>query len=511
MAESQLILTNNSNYLINSDNDRTYYEDASQTQDDDPYVYSDDSASLSDTYFRPSDSPSPSSHFPLAQIQAPAFTPYHHTSNYHFFEKPPQLTFGTSNRSCFWSTGSPILYPILSSENDPLIGNGEGTITTSYGSDRSVASSATTESSLAYGLPGFRKHEIFGSILEDVPEIIEEKEDLSGLYRHHHQHQHQQPPRPHSRSPSPTLLMAASGFRKYQASDRQQQLPPRPQSRRFQILELKQREQLARELAVSKIRGQLQETTTTTFASFRDVWCAILFLSQLAIVFYYAFYFGSGNTSVFSIKSPFSPPNDDRFLATSQNGPQNNILNLVTMTGCFAGILSYLSFGFMLIVARAVIQIILFVSIILALVWSVLGWTVQQHQESTDLISFLIPMLGCCALALAVGYTLMVWNRIDLAATNLYTALCAMRCTADIALMGLVAVLVSFGWCIIWTMAVLGINQASANCNEGENCGFPLNERYLIPLNLCLAFSFYWTIMVIKVRDEQPSTILKMF
>lgn len=510
MGEPQLIFVNHhSDSDWNFQQHNYYYEDASQTQDDDPYVYSDDSASLSDAYFRQTDSPSPSPHFPLAQIQAPAFTPYN--NNYSFFDKTTQQQqfslFGTTNRSCFWRTGSP---NPLSTENDPLVGTGELTVATSYGSDRSVASSATTESSLAHGLPGFRKHEIYGSILEDVPEIIEEKEDLTSLYQHHHDHHYSAsspshpPPRP--RSPSPTLLVAASGFRKYPSSDRQ--VPPRltlSQQRRLQMLEVKQREQLARELAVSKIRGQSQESSSPTcsISSFHDVWCAALFLFHLAIIVGCAIYYGSSQMpkqNTISTQSPLSPVGDDRFLAAYQTMTANSFLSLVTVTGCFAGILSYLSFGFMLIVARAVIQIILFVSIALALVWSVLGWTVQQQQQgNTDTISFLILLPGGLALALSLGYTLMVWNRIDLAATNLYTALCAMRCTADIALLGLVSLFVSLGWCIIWSMAALGVHQAFAQCNERADCGIPWNRRYLIFLNFCLAFSFYWTVLVIKV------------
>ena len=53
-----------------------------------------------------------------------------------------------------------------------------------------------------------------------------------------------------------------------------------------------------------------------------------------------------------------------------------------------------------------------------------------------------ISIEGFTALLMTLGYAM---NRISFAATNLYMALCAMQCTADITILGLASLIVAFG------------------------------------------------------------------
>jgi hypothetical protein len=118
--------------------------------------------------------------------------------------------------------------------------------------------------------------------------------------------------------------------------------------------------------------------------------------------------------------------------------------------------------------------------------------------------------MGFSAFFLALGYTVYNWNSIPFAATNLNTALCAMRCTADIILLGMGTLVVAFLWCFIWTVALIGLVNSgnSKECFNDDQCEPHMVYRD-IPYYILLLISFYWTNMVIKniVRVTVASAI----
>jgi hypothetical protein len=168
-----------------------------------------------------------------------------------------------------------------------------------------------------------------------------------------------------------------------------------------------------------------------------------------------------------------------------------NVIDLLLIAGFYACVLSYLSFGFMLILARALIQIMLVFSVLLATAWGIIGLTLDPYGA--------ISVMGFTALLLTLGYTMYSWNRIPIAGTNLYTAFSALRCTADITIIGLGCLVVTFVWWIIWGMAFIGIVNSFnyAECDQKDNCEPHVTNRH-IPLILLLLFSFHWTNTVIK-------------
>jgi len=178
-----------------------------------------------------------------------------------------------------------------------------------------------------------------------------------------------------------------------------------------------------------------------------------------------------------------------------------NTIGLIGISGFYACILSYLSFGFMLIMSRALIQVTLVFSILLAVAWGILGLTINPYG--------LISIMGFGALLLTLSYTVFNWQRVPFASTNLHTALCAMRCTSDITILGMAAIMVSFAWCFLWSMAFIGIVDIydPAKCSNGT-CLF---EVPLVQIGLYGFFliSFYWTNSVIKnvLRVTVASTI----
>jgi len=168
-----------------------------------------------------------------------------------------------------------------------------------------------------------------------------------------------------------------------------------------------------------------------------------------------------------------------------------NVVALLSVTGFYSCILTYLSFGFMLVLARSLIQIMLVFSVVLALAWGMIGLTLDPYG--------IISIMGFTALLLTLGYSLYNWGHIPFAAQNLYTAMCALRCTADITILGLGCLLVAFAWCIVWGMAFIGIVNSLNNveCERKDACGPHVENRH-IPLYAFLLFSFLWTNSVIK-------------
>jgi hypothetical protein len=302
----------------------------------------------------------------------------------------------------------------------------------------------------------------------------------------------------------------------------------------------------ARERAVAQVRGKPQEVT-----SWQDFVFAVLFVIQFVIVVLCAFRFGFGvisfkdeniswSHSIRESKDRFhwqtrsvahlaqnASINDleysddstmhttthtsslhQMFLASNVTSGDSftidyqNVIALVGISGFYACILAYITFGFMLILARSLIQITLIFSIVLALAWGLVGLVLDPYG--------MISVVAFAALLLTLGYTMFNWNRIPFAATNLYTALCAMRCTADITILGLVSLITAFGWCIIWSMAFTGVVNSFNNvdCDTQDKCQPHVKSSH-IPLYLLFLFSFHWTNGVIKnvVRVTVASAI----
>ena len=297
----------------------------------------------------------------------------------------------------------------------------------------------------------------------------------------------------------------------------------------IQQLQQAARSSSSRERAVSAIRGRPQNPPHA-----QDVLWAVLFLVQLGVVILCSIRFGymlwfaklprhfwqmmpwafeqpeEGGTIQYNVSTNELQYNDDDLdssylsdtavaVAAAAAAPTHfkftidyqNVIALVSITGFYSCILTYLSFGFMLVLARALIQTILIFSVILALAWGVIGLTLDPYG--------VISIMGFMALLLTLGYTMYNWSHVPFAAQNLYTAMCALRCSADVTILGLGCLVVAFAWCVIWGMAFVGIVNSLNNdeCERKDVCGPHVENRH-IPVYLLLLFSFHWTNSVIK-------------
>lgn len=561
--------------------------ESTYTSDSDPYIYSDDSESLSDAYFRPSFNDYPAVLYPRSNSHGSfaSFKDEHMGGRAHALETdslsslPPHPHSTTPHHH--YSTA-------------PL----------GYGSVPSMPERAPSP---------FTKSTSIASILEDSPVDEEQPYNMNGDTSQLHQQYYSYP------SPAAAADMDAEYLKQNKKERRRnrKQQKAAARHRQMQIIQnqQKQREQAVRERTVAEVKGRPQDET-----QYRDSIFAYIFIVQLLLVLALATssastvmfakeapawgtlthtaidgksssstktttntatstklmtttnkgtrrlldrIFGegdvhhlhlkrrlhSGSPVLFDTGSSTSSTNstdDADGLATddtiyndgdneqtstsrSKSHPEmqpmistktasassatsgepasftidyRNAIALIGASGIYACVLSYLSFGFMLIMSRALIHVTLVFSILLSVAWGMLGLTIDPYG--------MISIMGFGALLLTLAYTIYNWQRVPFASTNLHTALCAMRCTSDITILGMAAIMVSFAWCILWSMAFIGSVDMydPGKCTNQRLCLFEV-PMLRIGLYGFFIISFYWTNTVIKniLRVTVASTI----
>mmetsp|Transcript_6360 Transcript_6360/g.9241 ORF Transcript_6360/g.9241 Transcript_6360/m.9241 type:complete len:1092 (+) Transcript_6360:98-3373(+) len=253
----------------------------------------------------------------------------------------------------------------------------------------------------------------------------------------------------------------------------------------------------------------------------RDLPFTVLFLLQLVMVVYIAVTYGglsiliasSSSVSSEEIKDNSNPVYPDPFSTNPISASAShsvwqedihvdyrNAIYLSCIAGLYATSLSALVIGMMMILSKSLIQSALCFTVLLCFAWGTIGIALSPYN--------FIPVLGIIALALSGGYTVVVWDRIPFAETNLSTALCAMRCTADIILIAFGMMMVAFIWTIGWTFALLGVYDDSFVENDGHfkgvlaffdsflgmNCSSYYKNLLVV---LPLVISYLWTLNVI--------------
>jgi hypothetical protein len=171
-----------------------------------------------------------------------------------------------------------------------------------------------------------------------------------------------------------------------------------------------------------------------------------------------------------------------------------NVLSLLLISGTYACVTSYLSFVFMLILGRSIIPIMLVFTILLLLCWGVLGLTIGTYAGS------IISLIGFALFGLSFVYTVANWNHIPFCSTNFYTAICAIRSSTGILLVGVASLFVALFWLLLWTVALMGIlnRKNLIDCILWDECETHvfIKRGELILLGVLLV-SLYWTTMVI--------------
>lgn len=272
----------------------------------------------------------------------------------------------------------------------------------------------------------------------------------------------------------------------------------------------------AREAAVQKVRGTEQTT------SCNDAIFAFVFMCHLMLVCVSAVVFGPGNLRdkiygslemqggryhededynpfaglqsddvIIMYKPTNTADSSEEMTSVEENSPSIshidyvNVIQLVCITSGYASLCSLLALGFMMMLSKSLLHVTLIFTIVVSTAWALLGWAFSSYR--------FIPTIGILALTLSFVYTIVVWDRIPFAATNLSVALKGMRSTLDIPFTGICVLMVSFLWTIWWICAFVGVFDFLNDDAE-------LSDGWMAVVVGFFLFSYYWTIQVIKVR-----------
>lgn len=112
-------------------------------------------------------------------------------------------------------------------------------------------------------------------------------------------------------------------------------------------------------------------------------------------------------------------------------------------------------------------------------------------------------IFGVIALILSC-YAKAVWHRIPYAASNLKSAVTALRTNLGVAILGFAAFLITIGWICLWVPAMLGtvIHFRTYETTDDNSVNFGTSTSTGTVLALLLLLSFYWTTQVIRVRSS---------
>ena len=115
----------------------------------------------------------------------------------------------------------------------------------------------------------------------------------------------------------------------------------------------------------------------------------------------------------------------------------------------------------------------------------------------------MMSVVALVALAISIAYSIVVWDRIPFATTNLHTALVGIKSSADILLAGFAMMIVAFCWTMTWMVAFLGIYD-----HYLDNADHELKNNITwvgLSVSFAMLISYVWTFNVIQVSRKQKS------
>lgn len=172
--------------------------------------------------------------------------------------------------------------------------------------------------------------------------------------------------------------------------------------------------------------------------------------------------------------------NDGGFVLT-----MNEVLSVLLITGLVGFTISTLALGFMMRFASALIKVALIFNVVLNFVVGLAA-----------LAAGATPLAIVCFLSFAmmVCYAYAVWNRIPFAAANMVTAITAVRTNFGLSFFAYLALLMTFGWSIWWSLAAVSTSFVTNGCNAQGECESASNGVVVF----LFFVSYFWTAQVIK-------------
>lgn len=155
-------------------------------------------------------------------------------------------------------------------------------------------------------------------------------------------------------------------------------------------------------------------------------------------------------------------------------------------TSAIIGGLTLLSSAFLLSFMIAFASILIKIALLFTVVLSVLGVVLCLW------LGFMTgAIIGLILAAISACYAKLVWSRIPFATANLVTSLTAVKKNIGIIFVALSLSIIAIVWSVVWTIAFLGVYEATKVCDANQVC--TMNYGYLF----LLLISYYWTHQVI--------------
>mmetsp|Transcript_15057 Transcript_15057/g.31044 ORF Transcript_15057/g.31044 Transcript_15057/m.31044 type:complete len:516 (-) Transcript_15057:127-1674(-) len=163
--------------------------------------------------------------------------------------------------------------------------------------------------------------------------------------------------------------------------------------------------------------------------------------------------------------------------------PVHLFITIVIAT-ILAFVVSTLALGFMMTCAQPLIKMSLYFNILLFGVLMIVSFATGATPMG---VVFLLLM------GISAWYAYRVWNRIPFAASNLVTAVTAVKANIGLAVYAYWSVLVLFFWSVVWALSTSSTIFVEAECNADGECEGSVSGILLF----CFFLSFYWTSQII--------------
>jgi uncharacterized membrane protein YwzB len=254
-------------------------------------------------------------------------------------------------------------------------------------------------------------------------------------------------------------------------------------------------------LYMKAYKGEQQPT------SCKDVFFVLLFVLQLVGMAYVGYEFGP---KAFVKSHSIDGMDDDTISSSTTTSTTtgeddtddiklhyHNIVNMASICGVFATIVSALALAFMMVMSRRLVYVALVLSIGVSFAWGTIGIGISPQS--------FVPITGIITLLLSVGYMFVVWERIPFASANLTTAVTGVRDN-----LGLVGIAFFFQFmalvCSIWySFAYVGLHDAM---NSAE---YDTSDRAKIVVHVLFLVSYYWTFQVLRVSSNNISELPTLY
>lgn len=224
-------------------------------------------------------------------------------------------------------------------------------------------------------------------------------------------------------------------------------------------------------------RGEKQPNTCK-----EGLW-VILFLIQLVVIVTIAVAWG------LNMPSAWPSITDDDTIHTSNSQMYAGFSILMISAALGACAISSLALLVTTHFAAQLIQASIILNILISIAFSVVCFS----QDAAGMAGF-----GLFSCFIGILYAWSIWPMIPWAASNLVTAVTAIRTNVGVTVVGLGMVLLTSAFTLLWLLALFGTAMHMYSCDEGS-CSSHING---IIVSLFL-LSFYWTTQVLKVRDER--------